>query len=97
VIDCPVCAHPLGRKPYAVWPPPSDVELRPPYYKQLGNPSYMVCPRCGYEFGQDDNPWADEVGISFAEHRVEWEASGKPWLSEKARAQFEGRLAQGGT
>jgi hypothetical protein len=77
---CPVCGYVgLEVKPYALWPPPPDVELRPPYEDQLGRPSYEVCPRCGFEFGNDDNPGTAEPE-SFEEYRRAWEASGRPWF-----------------
>lgn len=57
MFDCPVCAHAgLEVRPYEVWPPPADMDLPPPYEDLLGRVSYEVCPRCGFEFGNDDNP-----------------------------------------
>jgi hypothetical protein len=75
---CPVCDFVgLDTKPYEVWPPPG-VELRPPYRHQLGRPSYEVCLRCGFEFGNDDDP-GTAAPLSFVEYRAEWLAEGRPW------------------
>ena len=80
--ECPVCGY-AGLKvmPYGVWPPPVDAELSPPYDESLGRPSYEVCARCRYEFGNDDNPGTAQP-VSFEEYRAEWEARGSPWFSE---------------
>ena len=60
--ECPVCSYPgLQSKPYELWPPPPDLELTPPYEDHLGRPSYEVCPRCGFEFGNDDNCLEDAL------------------------------------
>ena len=78
---CPVCRHRgLTAKPYANWPPPDDALLVSPYEASLGRPSYEVCPRCGFEFGNDDNP-GTAAPVSFDEYRREWEAQGRPWLA----------------
>jgi hypothetical protein len=37
--------------------------------------SYEVCPNCGFEFGNDDNPGTTH-GVSFEEYRAEWIAEG---------------------
>lgn len=77
---CPVCGYPkLTAKPYERWPPPPGVELHPPYENQLGRPSYEVCPQCGFEFGNDDNP-GTAAPTSFEEYREEWIAHGRPWF-----------------
>ncbi len=79
--QCPVCdAKELSAKPYELWPPPDDVTLRPPYEDQLGRPSYEVCPNCGFEFGNDDNPGTSPP-TSFDEYRREWVADGSPRFS----------------
>ncbi len=70
----PVCDHVgLEVKPYATWPPPTGLVLTPPYEDLLGPPSYEVCPRCDYEFGNDDNPGTAKP-VSFKDYRHEWEA-----------------------
>ena len=75
---CPVCgADELTAKPYEMWPPVDSHELSPPYEDQLGRPSYEVCPSCGFEFGNDDNPGTGEP-ISFSEHLRQWKARGSP-------------------
>jgi hypothetical protein len=78
---CPVCGYDgLHMRPYATWPPPANVSLSPPYEDLLGRPSYEVCPRCGFEFGNDDNPGGTAEPVSFEEYRREWEADGRPWF-----------------
>jgi hypothetical protein len=80
VFECPVClARLLTVKPYEVWPPPTGLLISPPYEEFLGRPSYEVCPRCGFEFGNDDNPGTAEPD-SFESYRAEWEAEGRPWF-----------------
>jgi riboflavin kinase/FMN adenylyltransferase len=55
--ECPVCGYAaLTAKPYELWPPPPGLDLKPPYEELLGQASYEVCPQCGFEFGNDDNP-----------------------------------------
>lgn len=77
---CPVCDyHGLEVAPYERWPPPPGLRLAPPYEEILGRPSYEVCPRCGFEFGNDDNPGTSSP-VSFEEYRREWEAAGAPWF-----------------
>lgn len=89
VFTCPVCSYPhLASAPYATWPPPEDLQLTPPYENQLGTPSYEVCPRCGFEFGNDDNPGTAEPS-TFEEYRLEWIDEGRPWFDERARLEDE--------
>jgi hypothetical protein len=74
---CPVCGSAeLTKRPYETWPPPEDVSLAPPYEDSLGMPSYEVCPNCGFEFGNDDNP-GTAAPSSFEQYRVEWESEGR--------------------
>jgi hypothetical protein len=82
MFECPICQH-LGLKmrPYAQWPPAPGLEITPPYEDFLGRPSYEVCPRCGFEFGNDDNP-GTAAPTSFEEYRREWEKRGRPWFQE---------------
>jgi hypothetical protein len=76
VYECPVCSsRELESRPYETWPPPTGVELAPPYEDVLGKPSYEVCPNCGFEFGNDDNPGTARP-VSFEEYRAEWQADG---------------------
>lgn len=81
---CIICGYDdLRAKPYEIWPPPEGVELTPPYENQLGAPSYLVCPLCGFEFGFDDNPGTGP-GTSFDEYRARWTACGrKPFANGK--------------
>jgi rubredoxin len=57
------------------------IELVPPYEDQLGRPSYEVCPNCGFEFGNDDNP-GNAPPSSFEEYREEWRGSGASRFSQ---------------
>ena len=84
--ECPVC-HYIGLevRPYRIWPPPQGLEISPPYEKQLGAPSYEVCRRCGFEFGNDDNPGGDVHGDSFEEYRQAWIAAGQPIFHVSAK------------
>jgi predicted RNA-binding Zn-ribbon protein involved in translation (DUF1610 family) len=78
VHECPVCgAVELLVRPYATWPPPDRLLLVSPYEEQLGQPSYEVCPNCGFEFGNDDNP-GTAAPRTFEAYRSEWEACGRP-------------------
>jgi hypothetical protein len=79
MFTCPVCGYDrLTTKPYETWPPPDGVELTPPYEDLLGRASYEVCPQCGFEFGNDDNPGGVAVPSSFEEYRADWIARGRP-------------------
>jgi hypothetical protein len=70
VYECPVCgSEELTAKPYETWPPPQDGTITPPYEDYLGKPSYEVCPNCGFEFGNDDNPGAGEAAAVLAPQR----------------------------
>jgi hypothetical protein len=81
--SCPVCDFAgLDAKPYEVWSPPASIHLTPPYRHQLGRPSYGVCLRCGFEFGNDDDAGMAEP-LSFEQHRAEWEAEGPPRHDDK--------------
>lgn len=87
--ECPVCHHVgLTAKPYERWPPPPDADLAAPYENALGTPSYEVCPRCGFEFGNDDNPGTAEPQ-SFEGYRHEWEARGRPWFDAAVATDFQ--------
>ena len=84
MFTCPVCGYEkLTAKPYASWPPRDGVALSPPYEDLLGAPSYEVCPRCGFEFGNDDNPGTARP-VSFEEYRSDWIARGRPWFDTAA-------------
>lgn len=81
---CPVCGlATLDAPPYELWPPPPAIALRPPYVDALGDPSYEVCPVCGYEFGFDDDPGAGMQGESFDEYHRQWVAAGHPLFDER--------------
>ncbi len=77
---CPVCSFPgLRAPPYENWPPRAEGLGPPPYEDTLGRPSYEVCPMCGFEFGNDDNPGA-AAPMSFDAFREDWQAQGRPIL-----------------
>jgi hypothetical protein len=59
------------------------MELVPPYEALLGRPSYEVCPSCGFEFGNDDNPGIGEPD-SFESYRREWTKAGRPIFDPSA-------------
>ena len=81
VFECPVCySVELIRPPYETWPPPKGMLLDPPYEDLLGRPTYEVCPFCGFEFGNDDNP-GTAAPLSFQGYRQEWENQGRPRFS----------------
>jgi transcription elongation factor Elf1 len=46
-------------------------------YDSQGNPSYIICDCCGFEFGFDDK----SKGRSFDEYRKEWIAQGAKWFN----------------
>lgn len=78
---CPVCEYDgLTAKPYEIWPPPPGVVLLPPYADVLGSPSYEICPSCGFEFGNDDDPGTGAEPSSFESYRDEWVRGGRKWF-----------------
>jgi rubredoxin len=79
---CPVCGFPeLDAPPYAnIGAAPYEARGGPPYEAELGEASYDVCPCCGFEFGNDDNPGTVRQGASFEEYRREWIADGCRWF-----------------
>jgi RNA polymerase subunit RPABC4/transcription elongation factor Spt4 len=78
MFECPVCGSmELTTKPYATWPPTEDLLLVPPYEDTLGAPSYEVCPNCGFEFGNDDNPGTGQPA-SLEDYRAQWADEGSP-------------------
>ena len=72
----------LSARPYETWPPLDVATLTPPYEDFLGKPSYEVCPNCGFEVGNDDNP-GTAAPSSFAEYRAQWMAGGSPRFSNR--------------
>ena len=76
---CPVCAYPgLSSRPYADYTGNLPEDATPPYEDKLGRASYEVCPLCGFEFGNDDNPGGTAGPTSFEAYRAEWVARGRP-------------------
>lgn len=59
---CPVCGYDkLSEEPY------DDGE----------NPSYEICPCCGFEFGFDDQ----SRKLTYEEYRNQWIAEGMQWFN----------------
>ena len=89
LIECPVCfAQALTVPPYETWPLASDLLLvEPPYEDALGRPPYEVCPSCGFEFGNDDNPVTAPT-TPFAEYRREWINDGRPLFADGLHASW---------
>ncbi len=83
---CPCCGYPELESPaYSLaLQPPFLHDISPPYCQYLGEPSYDVCPCCGFEFGFDDEPDTASPQ-SFEEYRGEWIRDGCQWfdLSKK--------------
>ena len=81
---CPCCGYPgLDVPPYANMPPPPwPYHPDPPYCVHYGDPSYDVCPCCGFEFGNDDDP-GTAPGVTFDHYRNEWIAQGYHWFDIK--------------
>lgn len=77
-LRCPVCeAVELTVPPYANYSGMVPAEATPPYEEWLGAASYEVCPCCGFEFGNDDNPGTAPPS-TFQSYRQEWEGEGRP-------------------
>ena len=63
---------------------PSTLATAEPYValqgeaRWYGEPTYQVCPCCGFEFGYDD----DAKGATYEEARRRWLAAGTPWWSQ---------------
>jgi hypothetical protein len=90
MFTCPVCGYNLlTAKPYEIWPPPDGLELSPPYEDQLGRPSYEVCPRRGFEFGNDDNP-GTAAPVAFESNRAGWVARGRRGFDPEAEKRWRG-------
>jgi len=83
---CPCCGYfGLDLAPYAKMVSPSvEKSTKPPYSRYFGDPSYEVCPCCGFEFGNDDEPGTGSP-VSFDEYLREWIKDGKVWFDESKR------------
>lgn len=58
---CPICGY--------------DKLLEPPY-DECNNPSYEICPCCGFEYGFDDQ----DRNFDFIAYREKWLLSGAKWF-----------------
>ena len=78
---CPCCGYPdLIVAPYSDYMgPPISIEILPPYFYTMGEPSYEICSYCGYEFGNDDEPGTSEP-ISFRDYLIQWIKDGCIWF-----------------
>src|ERR1022692_571166 len=83
---CPCCGYPhLERSSYhSLGSPPWRHPGLPPYEHWYGEPSYEVCPCCGFEFGNDDNPGTSSP-ISFEQYRQKWSEGGFQWFDPSRR------------
>lgn len=83
---CPCCGFlGLERPSYAratVFP--VEVTGAPPYWQTLGEASYEVCPCCGFEFGNDDDPGTAPPS-TFSEYLARWIRDGCRWFDPKRR------------
>ena len=83
-LRCPVCGSPeLTVPPYADCTGTVPAGAEPPYDDVVGRASYEVCPSCGFEFGNDDNPGGDAEPSSFEQYRQEWQAQGAVRFSKR--------------
>lgn len=55
-------------------------ELEEPPYEE-GDPSFEVCPCCGFQYGFDDL----DQGYTFAEYREKWISEGAEWFSRSRK------------
>ena len=83
---CPCCGYPELECPaYSLaLQPPFPRNTSPPYYQYLGEPSYDVCPCCGFEFGNEDEP-GTAPSKSFEEYREEWIRGGCRWFDHSKK------------
>lgn len=56
-------------------------QLTEPPYDADGNPSYEICPCCGFEFGFDDK----SEGIFYTEYRKDWIKNGAVCFNKKLK------------
>lgn len=55
--------------------------LTEPPYNEQGEPSYEICPCCGFEFGFDENNKADK----YKTFRAKWISNGAVWFMPKRK------------
>jgi hypothetical protein len=86
--NCPCCGYGgLTQPPYKGLTSASAARgLKPPYEQHFGDPSYEVCPCCGFEFGNDDNPGTG-APTSFEEYLREWVRSGCEWFDPAMKSE----------
>ncbi len=86
---CPCCGYPeLTAPAYADASSVGLVRgLSAPYCVHFGMPSYEVCPCCGFEFGNDDEPGTSSP-TTFEQFLAEWISEGMPWFAPSKRPQL---------
>jgi hypothetical protein len=55
--------------------------LKEPPYNKENDPSFEICPCCGFEFGFD----GENSPERFGEYRKHWIAEGTPWFNSKLK------------
>jgi GMP synthase-like glutamine amidotransferase len=79
---CPCCGYKSLDLP--AWDgltnPVSAQGRKPPYSQYFGEPSYEVCPCCGFEFGNDDEPEMGVAGDSLEHSFERWYRKGCSWF-----------------
>ncbi|MGG5737376.1 hypothetical protein [Bacillus cereus group sp. IBL03679] len=56
-------------------------ELLEPPYDEDGDPSYEICPCCGFQFGFDDC----DQGHTFVKYRKKWLEEGGVWFINESK------------
>ena len=82
---CPCCGYPgIEGPPYKELTHLGLVRgFSPPYRHHFGWASYDVCPCCGFEYGNDDEPRLEVAGESFEEYLEDFVARGCKWLQPR--------------
>ena len=83
---CPCCGYVgLSSLPYSNTLGHGLVRgLTAPYSAHFGMPSYEVCPCCGFEFGNDDEPGTAQPA-TFEQFLNEWMLDGAKWFDPSKR------------
>jgi hypothetical protein len=83
---CPCCGYlGLAALPYAGASGTGLIRgLTAPYSKHFGFPSYEVCPCCGFEFGNDDDPGTSSPS-TFEQYLSDWIADGARWFDSSQK------------
>jgi hypothetical protein len=85
--SCPCCGFGgLRSLAYEKLQFPIEASLEPPYSRHFGMPSFEVCPCCGFEFGNDDEPGTGDA-VSFRSYLRAWIGRGARWFDPKQQPQ----------